>query len=225
MSDKEARLQNKYGQHHAQHARYGFSYRERERGPVFASWVGRGGRVLDLGCRDGSLTQCYAAGNEVTGVDIDNQALALARERLGISTVWHDLNGEQLPFGGASFDVVVAGELLEHLVDPAFVVDEAHRVLTSGGMFIGSVPNGFHWRARLAFLRGRSIEDATHLHVFSLAALRKLLHRFEETKVLPIGGIGGGLLPIMPAWFSRPLVRCMPTLFANDFLFRCLKCG
>jgi methionine biosynthesis protein MetW len=208
---------------HTQHARYGFSYRARERGPMFAAWVGTGKRVLDLGCRDGSLTQYYAASNMVTGVDIDKQALALAHERLGICILGHDLNGEKLPFDDASFDVVVAGELLEHLIDPARIVDEAYRLLATGGMFIGSIPNSFHWRARLAFVKGRSTEDATHLHLFSLGKLWQLLHRFEETEVLPIGGIGGRFLPIMPPWFSRPLVHHLPTLFANDFLFRATR--
>lgn len=203
--------------------RYDFSYRIAERGPQFAAWMGTGNKVLDLGCRDGTLTQRYVAGNDVTGVDIDVQALSLAHARLGIATVSLDLNRERLPFDDDSFDVVAAGELLEHLIDPAFVVNEAYRLLAAGGMFIGSVPNSFHWRARLVFLRGRSIEDATHLHVFSLAKLRNLLHGFEKTEVLPIGGIGGGLLPIMPAWFSGPLIRHLPTLFANDFLFRAVK--
>ncbi len=212
-----------YATHHTRAARYGFSYRAYERGPQFAAWVSTGKNVLDLGCRDGNLTQYYATGNAVTGVDIDRQALLLASERLGISTVWHDLNRPRLPFADNSFDVVVAGEVLEHLIDPASVVSEAYRLLTPGGMFIGSVPNSFHWRARLAFLRGRSIEDPAHLHLFSLAKLRQMMHKFKLVEVLPIGGIGGHLLPILPAWLSEPAVRHLPTLLASDFLFRSSK--
>jgi ubiquinone/menaquinone biosynthesis C-methylase UbiE len=185
--------------------------------------VGKGKRVLDLGCRDGSLTQYCAAGNAVTGVDIDQQALSLARDRLGISTIWLDLNRESLPFNDDSFDVVVAGEVLEHLVDPVLVVGEAYRVLTPSGAFIGSVPNSFHWRARLAFLTGHSIEDPTHLHLFSRSKLLKLLGGFESVELVSVGGIGGRLLPILPTWLSQPAVRSLPTLFANDFLFRATK--
>ncbi len=223
MSERKERLKDEYTEHHVQHGRYGFSYRGNERGPVFAAWIGTGKRVLDLGCRDGSLANYYASGNTVTGVDIDQHALSLASERLSITTVWLDLNHEQLPFDDGSFDVVVAGELLEHLVEPGFVADEAYRVLAPGGIFIGSVPNSFHWRSRLAFLRGHSIEDATHLHCFSRPQILQLLQRYKDVELVPVGGIGGGMLPIVPAWFSQPLVRNLPTLLANDFIFRATK--
>jgi 2-polyprenyl-3-methyl-5-hydroxy-6-metoxy-1,4-benzoquinol methylase len=223
MCDKEVPPQEAGAQHHPRRTRYGFSYRGTRRGPLFAAWVGNGKRVLDLGCRDGSLTQYYAPGNTVTGVDIDSHALSLASERLSVSGVRHDLNRQRLPFEDSSFDVVVAGEVLEHLIDPAFIVNEAYRLLALDGIFIGSVPNSFHWRARLAFLRGRSTEDPAHLHLFSLAKLRQLLHRFKIVEVLPIGGIGGHLLPILPAWLSEPAVRQLPTLFASAFLFRSSK--
>lgn len=216
-------LQDAYMAHHTGGARYGFSYRERERGPVFAAWVGNGKRVLDLGCRDGSLTQYYIVGNTVTGVDIDPRALTLAQERLGISTLCLDLNCAQLPFADVSFEVIIAGELLEHLVNPVGVVHEIQRVLVPGGAFIGSVPNSFHWHARLAFLRGQSSEDPTHLHLFSLETARSLLQSFQNVELLPMGGIGGRRAPAMPAWLSQPLVHGLPTLFANDFLFRATK--
>jgi len=237
-----------YAAHHATRGRYGFSYRLAERGPRFAAWIGTGQRVLDLGCRDGSLTQYYSSGNQVTGVDVDQEALALARERLGIETVCVDLNRE-FPFEDGSFTVVVAGELLEHLVNPLAMVQRVHRVLTQDGIFVGSVPNSFHWRARLDFMRGRSSEDPTHLHLFSQARLIQLLQPFvpraqrgtelqavsskarhERTvEIVPVGGIGGRALPIMPAWLSRRIVRGLPAWFANDFLFcatkRVIICG
>jgi len=222
---ERTRLESAYATHHSDQQRYGFSYRPQERGPQLAAWVGPGKRVLDLGCRDGVLTQHYVAGNEVTGVDIDQQALALAAQRLGIRTLWLNLNCEQFPFDRGSFDVIVAGELLEHLYDPALVVKEAQRILAPHGAFIGSVPNSFHWRARLAYLRGRSIEDPTHAQRFSRSTLLKLLQGFAEIEVLPIGGMGGRLLPIVPGWASRPLVRTLPALLASDFLFRAATTG
>lgn len=222
MSEHD-RLESAYFAHHAEHARYGFSYRATERGPQFAAWIGTGKRVLDLGCRDGSLTQYYAAGNQVTGADIDRQALLLAEQRLGIATVWLDLNREPLPFADGSFDFVVAGELLEHLWQPPFLVAEAYRVLAAAGMLIGSVPNSFHWRNRLALLMGRSLEDPTHLHLFCLGRVRELLASFAAVDIVPVGGIGGRLLPMTPSWISQPIVRFLPSWFANDFLFRAVK--
>jgi SAM-dependent methyltransferase len=131
--------------------------------------------VLDLGCRTGALTQHYAAGNEVTGVDVDRAALEQAVERLGIETVWADVE-EGLPFEDETFDVIVAGELMEHLADPAAAVANIRRVLRPGGRFVGSVPNAFRLKSRLRFLVGRHPEtDATHLQLFTPEALRLLL--------------------------------------------------
>jgi len=223
MNDSKEHLEDVYTEHHLRHGRYGFSYRATERGRQFAAWVGTGKRVLDLGCRDGSLTQYYTTGNIVTGVDIDQRALSRARARLGILTIWLNLNCEQLPFDDGSFEVAVAGEVLEHLLNPSFIVAEVHRILGPGGIFIGSVPNSFHWRARLAFLRGLSIEDPAHLHLFSRPEVLKLLRGFEHVELVPVGGIGGRVLPIVPAWLSQPLVGKLPNMFANDFLFRAIK--
>lgn len=223
MNDREGESAEACAARHLQSKRYGFSYRLAERGPQFAAWIGTGNRVLDLGCRDGTLTQCYVAGNIVTGVDIDVQALSLARARLGIATLSLDLNRQRLPFDDSSFDIVVAGEVLEHLVDPAFTVSEARRILVPGGRFIGSVPNSFHWRATLARLMGRSFEDPTHLHRFSRAKILCLLKDFDSLELIPIGGIGGRFLPVVPASLSQPVVHSLPTLFANVFLFCATK--
>lgn len=218
MSERE-RLETRYAAHHAGAGRYGFSYRLDERGPALAAWIGRGRRVLDLGCRDGSLTRYYAPDNSVAGVDIDRAALARARETLGIETVWLNLNSEALPFPAETFDVVVAGEVLEHVLAPADIAAEARRVLVPGGQFVGSVPNSFHWRARLAFLGGQTLEDPTHLHLFSLMKVRTLLEGFASAEIVPIGTIGGRRIPQLPTFLARWLVRRWPTLFASDFLF------
>ena len=220
--DRE-RLEALYVAHHGSRARYGFAYRLEERGPQLAAWVGRGRRALDLGCRDGSLTAYYAAGNVVTGIDIDRAALAVARERLGIETVWLNLNTEPIPFSDGTIDVVIAGEILEHLVAPSDVVGEVYRVLCPTGIFVGSLPNSFHWRARLEFLRGKSSEDPTHLHQFSLERARALFEGFASVEIVPIGSIGGRVIPKFPRTVADWVISRWPTLFASDFLFRAAK--
>lgn len=221
----QSQLESAYAVHHAEQRRYGFSFRAAERGPQFAAWIRTGKRVLDLGCRDGSLTQYYSPGNQVTGVDIDRQALVHAHDRLGIATLWLDLNRDPYPFEAGSFDVIVAGEVLEHLRNPTRVVAEARRILVPGGAFIGSVPNSYHWRARLASRSGCAAEDPTHLQRFSYSGIVRLLEGFESIELLPVGGIGGRRLPILPTWLSQPLVRRWPAFLANDFLFRVTTTG
>ena len=146
-----------------------------------------GKRVLDLGCRSGALTKHFLNGNEVVGLDVDRLALEKAAA-LGIEPVQANVE-EPLPFEDASFDAVVAGELLEHLQFPDALVGEIRRVLRPGGVIVGSVPNAFRIQSRLRFLRGHLPEDdPTHLHMFSPGALRELLAGFEEVQLSFVGG-------------------------------------
>ena len=133
--------------------------------------IGRGKRVLDLGCRSGALTRHFLDGNSVVGLDVDAAALEKARA-LGIEPVQANVE-EPLPFEDASFDAVVAGELFEHLRFPDALVAEIERVLRPGGVLVGSVPNAFRLQSRLRFLRGRPPEDdPTHLRMFSPTQMR-----------------------------------------------------
>jgi SAM-dependent methyltransferase len=199
------RLDGRYRSH--QTARKGFTFGGGERARLIASLVGGPGlRVLDLGCRDGALTQHYVAGNTVVGMDVDSEALARISEDLGIETVWGDAE-DRLPFPHESFDVVVAGELLEHLAEPSTVVSEARRVLAANGAFVGSVPNAFRLKGRIRFALGRQPEtDPTHLHLFTPDDVRRLLlAEFAELEVRFVVG---------------RYVRWHPRLMARDQVFR-----
>src|SRR5262249_33157025 len=153
------------------------------------TWVGTGKRVLDLGCRYGALTRAYLEGNEVVGVDVDREALAEA-QKLGIETLAVDVE-QPLPFPSASFDVVVAGELIEHLRFPEEAVAEVQRVLRPGGLLLGSTPNAYRLKNRLIFLRGRTpdfVDDPTHLRFYDVGSLRSLLAPFDEVEIRWVAG-------------------------------------
>jgi 2-polyprenyl-3-methyl-5-hydroxy-6-metoxy-1,4-benzoquinol methylase len=197
-------LSERYAEHNRVERGAGFVFAGAERVELFRRSVGGPGRrVLDLGCRDGSLTRAYASGNEIVGVDADREALAAAA-KLGIETHWADLD-EPLAFEEASFDVVVAGELLEHLRDPGRLVGDVRRVLRPGGTFVASVPNAYRLKNRVRFLLGREPEDdPTHLQMFSPGDVRKLLREFEGPQLHFIAG---------------RLVGVQPRLFANDIVF------
>ena len=206
MSSRE-RLRERYEEHHRSRTT-GFVFGGDERAGVFAGFVGGPGRrVLDLGCRYGALTRAYAEGNSVVGMDVDTNALETAAT-LGIETRFGDVE-EPLPFESETFDVVVAGELLEHLRDPDAVVAEARRVLRPGGRFVGSVPNFFRLRNRLAMLAGRPLDhDPTHLHIFDEAALRKLMSGWNDLELV---------------YLASRFLRLSPRLFANIVAFSATK--
>jgi len=180
-------LSEQYERHHRERRDEGDFVFVPERIPLFQQAIGRGRRVLDLGCRSGALTRHFIDGNQVVGLDVDRDALEKAAQ-LGIEPVVANVE-EPLPFEDASFDVVVAGELLEHLQFPEAFVAEARRVLRRGGVFVGSVPNAFRVQSRLKFLRGRPPEDdPTHLHMFSPDAVRELLAGFDAVRIEYVGG-------------------------------------
>ena len=196
-------LSKRYAEHNRVERGAGFVFAGPDRVDLFRRYVGGPGRhVLDLGCRDGALTQAYAGGNEIVGVDADREALAEA-QKLGIETHWADLD-DALPFQDATFDVVVAVELLEHLRDPKRVVSEVLRVLRPGGTFVASVPNAYRLKNRLRFLRGRKPEDdPTHLQMFAPNDIRALLGGFEDVK---LHLIAGRLVPIHARLFANDIV-------------------
>jgi SAM-dependent methyltransferase len=180
-------LGERYEEHHRTRRDEGDFVFVPERVPLFRDAIGRGKRVLDLGCRSGALTRQLLDGNSVVGLDVDAAALEKAAA-LGIETVQADVE-EPLPLEDASFDAAVVGELFEHLRFPDALVAEIRRVLRPGGVLVGSVPNAFRIQSRLRFLRGRPPEDdPTHLRMFSPDALRELLAGFEDVQLTYVGG-------------------------------------
>jgi SAM-dependent methyltransferase len=180
-------LGERYERHHRERREEGDFVFVPERIPLFQAAIGRGKRVLDLGCRSGALTRHLLEGNNIVGLDVDAAALEKAAA-LGIEPVQANVE-EPLPFPDGSFDAVVAGELFEHLRFPDALVAEIRRVLRPGGVLVGSVPNAFRLQSRLRFLLGRPPEDdPTHLRMFSPAAMRELLSGFEGVRLEFVGG-------------------------------------
>jgi len=219
MNHQTHRLSEIYTRHHERGGRYGYLFCHGDRGPYLKEWIGTGKKVLDLGCRDGQLTQFFTEGNSVIGVDIDRKALDRIRSRLGIETRWLDLNDEW-PFEPEAFDCIVSCEILEHIffLDP--LLDGIFKSLKKKGLFIGSVPNSFRIRNRWKFLFGEEFDkDPTHVRLFSYSKIERMLgSRFQELAIVPIQGKVVPFVPVNPAFptfFTR--------LFAKDLLWRSVK--
>ena len=145
--------------------------------------VGNDKSVLDLGCATGYLGEALAErGCHVTGVEYVEEAAEQARQLLD-RVVVGDLNTLDLvaEFGPGSFDVLVFGDVLEHLPDPARVLRGAVQLLTPGGSVVISIPNITHGSIRLAILQGRwqytetGLLDRTHIRFFTRQSLLDLV--------------------------------------------------
>jgi GT2 family glycosyltransferase/2-polyprenyl-3-methyl-5-hydroxy-6-metoxy-1,4-benzoquinol methylase len=144
--------------------------------------AGEGRRVLEIGPATGYVTAALTGrGCRVTAVEIDAQAAALAAphcERMIVGSIDSAEVREQLR--DESFDVIVAGDVLEHLADPAETLRWLRGLLTPGGSVVASIPNVAHGSVRLALLVGRfryterGLLDSTHVHFFTDSTVHEL---------------------------------------------------
>jgi SAM-dependent methyltransferase len=108
---------------------------------VVRRWLTRESAVLDLGCgRTGGIERFWKDARLAVGVDPDAESL---RDRQNGLPVLRGF-GDHLPFGDATFDLVVSVWVLEHLAAPEGVFAEAGRVLKPGGHFIFLTPNALN---------------------------------------------------------------------------------
>ncbi|MDB5099860.1 MAG: methyltransferase protein [Cyanobacteria bacterium RYN_339] len=145
-----------------------------------------GSRVLELGCASGYVSKLLVErlGCTVTGVELLEEYAALARAHCAEVLVG---NLDQLDLtqalAGRQFDVVLAGDVLEHLLDPRRTLTQARALLAPGGRVVATIPNIAHGDVRLALLAGRfdyrrlGLLDETHVRFFTHSTVRQL---FEQ---------------------------------------------
>src|SRR5438094_5700102 len=188
---------------------------------VILRWLGegRGRRLLDVGAADGLLSgQLTERGGRVPAIEGD-PALAQAGARHCERMITLNLDRE-IPVGEGPFDVIVYGDVLEHLVDPLRVLVELDRSLGPNGFVIISVPNIAHLWIRLLLLIGRfdyldrGILDQSHLRFFTERSLRAMLadagfsiERFTSTPA--------PLYQILPASWHRRWVAATHSINAG----------
>ena len=106
--------------------------------------IARGRRVLDVGCAQGNFSLALAEGGyRVTALDLQPaflQYLRMKQETGVIACVNASL--ELLPFRPASFDVVLLGEVIEHVAHPDRLLASARELLSERGILVLTTPNG-----------------------------------------------------------------------------------
>jgi 2-polyprenyl-3-methyl-5-hydroxy-6-metoxy-1,4-benzoquinol methylase len=151
----------------------------------------KGKRLLEVGCGIGiDLVQFAKCGAIVTGIDLAEESIRLAREHFALNGLRGDLrtmDGEHLQFGDGSFDMVYAHGVLQYTGDAERMISEIYRVLKPGGETILMVYNRYSWLNLLASLFGVKLEhqDAPVLKKYSIRELRSLLRCFSQVEIIP----------------------------------------
>jgi len=160
---------------------------------LIADLVGSDKRVLDVGAATGYLAKTLVShGCKVTGVELDPEAARQAEEhceKVVVGDVEVLDTAEEL--GEEPFDVIVFGDVLEHLKDPLLTLERLEPLLGPEGYVVASIPNVAHASVRLALLQGRfryrrlGLLDDTHLRFFT----RESVHRLFDDAGLVITGL------------------------------------
>src|SRR3989338_4281069 len=179
-------------------------------------------KLLDVGCGTGLITARGAKlGLKVRGLDFSATALKKAK-KLGLDVVQCDLD-EGIPEKNASYDVVWAGDIVEHVFDPINLLKEVYRVLKPGGILLLTIPNDVGLISRLKMLWGISHQEMMyrkagyykHHTFFSPSLITFMLDRaglnIEELRKILI--VGSYHLPI----------RVLPSAFFTEMVFRAVK--
>lgn len=148
-------------------------------------------RVLDLGCGNGSLSQKIAQqGHEVLGVEDSASGILFAPENVP-ECRFMQASIYNLPYTEleSAFDIVLAAEVIEHLLYPRELLRSAKRCLKPGGSLILTTPYNGYWKnLALAFLGKTDLHytalwDGGHIKFFSVATLTQLLQEEGFTQI------------------------------------------
>lgn len=194
--------------------------------------------VLDVGCFDGRFAMLTRQlGHHVTGLDrfkFDGVA-----ERVD-AFIEADLNNPLPDSIQPGYGVVVAGDILEHVVEPKQLLDDLVSKLAPGGTILVSVPNFGHWYPRGRTALGkfdydqRGPLDRGHVRFFTRTTIERL---FAESglRVLERHTVGTPFEAVLDGretvtarthavrgvvGLDKAMVRAWPRMFGYQFLYR-----
>jgi len=138
--------------------------------------IGSNKKILEIGTSTGYVTKILKdLGNKVTGIEIDQEAAIITQQYCEqmITGDVETLNLDEI-ITVASFDVILCGDVLEHLKKPETTLKKLRKFLKPDGYLVVSLPNFCHGDVLLNLLNGdfhytsMGLLDETHLHFFGL---------------------------------------------------------
>jgi len=148
-----------------------------------------GKKVLHLGCADAPYTEerlktgtwlhdkVTAVSAECLGVDMDRESIAWLQQNHSVTNVVYG-DAEALDSINDRFDVVLAGEIVEHLNNPGRFFESVCSVLKPNGRLLVTTTNAFCLRRFLRIPFGSESIHPDHTYYYSHVTLETLARRF-----------------------------------------------
>ena len=195
---------------------------------IVSKWIGKDKKVLDVGCYNGFYSKIFLDnGNVVYGIDASQDAVNEANV-LGIKAVVGNLESV-FPYSNHYYDVIHAGEVIEHLYDTDIFIAECNRVLKIGGKVIITTPNTLSLPRRILYLFGFgrffeasntfSTEEKSvgHIRFFT----KNLLKNFVESKGFKMEKFSSDYINLL-LFRSELLAKLFPT-FGRSLIMSFIK--
>lgn len=195
----------------------------------------RGKSVLHLGCADASHvgrrisdgtllhSRLAVVASNIVGVDKDEDGVGLLKGMGFEDIVLGDVEKLSELALGRDFEMVLAGEILEHLPNPGLCLSGAKDLLRMDGCLVVTVPNAFAIKGFLRMIGGTELVHPEHLFYFSETTLRKLILRAgfrEMSHVYYVSSPATRVRQILDTMVFGPIRRFAP--YVSDGLI--LKC-
>ncbi|MFB3897224.1 MAG: class I SAM-dependent methyltransferase [bacterium] len=197
-------------------------------------YLHEGSKILDIGCYTARLLDFLPKDKHIEywGVDFDKKALEIAEQK-GAITKFVRFDSEALPFR-EQFDIIVCGEVLEHLINPANILVQMQCLIKPDGMVLISLPNECTIYHRIMCLFGKGVDSLAfhlykHLHLPTIKQSEQFISGYfkivKKAYFVNPGGKGsrweilGKITSILPNSFWQWLGNLLPTLFARGTVF------
>lgn len=220
--------------------------RETQSLKLISKIVGNNYNFLDIGCGHGkflSRIKKRFKNIQIKGKDYSDEEIALAKKR-GLNVSKCNLE-EGIDEKNNTFDIVYAGELIEHLYNPDIFLEESNRILKKGGYLLITTPNLCAWFNRILLPMGVQplfLEPSTksklvgagflkkfkkdyhpigHVRIFTLAALKDMFQMNNFKLITVKGALSEDTIP-KKLLFLDKIFTALPSL-SSDLIVLAMK--
>ncbi|MBA7657757.1 Ubiquinone biosynthesis O-methyltransferase [subsurface metagenome] len=150
-------------------------------------------RVLHLGCVDYPLLyyriksgtwlhgKIMQAAKKVIGIDNAKNEVEILKEKYNIDNIFYGDVEKLIEYDFLPFNIVIAGEIIEHLSNPGLFLDTIKRFLLPDGILIITTVNAFCLRRIIRIPLGIESVHPDHKYYFSHSTLSTLLKKHDYT--------------------------------------------